>query len=134
MLPLTVGVAGPSQTRHPATNDRFGRRAVDGELVDDRARLPTRQWLGAGLLRCNSARQLPAPKLRPLEPGDHLAPVALWRRTPVVGLSAANRAEPVAAFLQRNPSCSFMAEVDGQLAGTLLSGHDDQRFLYTIDI
>ena len=67
--------------------------------------------------------------LRPFEITDHDAALALWQRTPGVGLSAADRREAIAAYLARNPGTSFVAERDGALVGTLLCGHDGRRGL-----
>ena len=71
----------------------------------------------------------PALRLRAFEAGDHGAALALWQRTPGVGLSAADAAAPVAAYLARNPGTSFVAELDGRLVGTVLCGHDGRRGL-----
>ncbi len=67
--------------------------------------------------------------IRPFEVSDHPAARALWDRTPGVGLSVADEAEPVAAYLRRNPGLSFVAMADGNLAGTVLCGHDGRRGL-----
>lgn len=68
-------------------------------------------------------------RLRAFEAADHGPALALWRRTPGVGLSAADEAAPIAAYLARNPGTSFVAEVDGRLVGTVLCGHDGRRGL-----
>lgn len=68
-------------------------------------------------------------QLRAFEAGDHGAALALWQRTPGVGLSAADGAAPIAAYLARNPGTSFVAELDGRLVGTVLCGHDGRRGL-----
>ena len=70
-----------------------------------------------------------APTLRPFTLDDHTAAMALWQRTPGVGLSAADGREAIAAYLARNLGSSFVAERDGVLVGTLLCGHDGRRGL-----
>jgi ribosomal protein S18 acetylase RimI-like enzyme len=55
--------------------------------------------------------------------------LALWRRTPGVGLSAADEPQRLLAFMKRNPGLSFVVEVDGVVAGTILCGHDGRRGL-----
>jgi len=67
--------------------------------------------------------------VRPFEISDYRAARALWERTPGVGLSDADGPEAIAAFLRRNPGLSFVAEAEGELAGTVLCGHDGRRGL-----
>lgn len=72
----------------------------------------------------------PAFTLQPFAADDHAAALALWQRTPGVGLSAADAAPSVAAYLARNPGTSFIARAaDGALVGTVLCGHDGRRGL-----
>lgn len=70
-----------------------------------------------------------APKLRAFRSEDYEGAVALWKATPGVGLSAADERQPIHRFLQRNPEMSFVAEVGGQVVGTVLCGHDGRRGL-----
>lgn len=66
----------------------------------------------------------------PFLPADHAAAFALWQSTPGVGLSDADSAEAIAAFLARNPGLSFVARGgEGVLLGTILCGHDGRRGL-----
>lgn len=67
--------------------------------------------------------------LHPFEPDHHTAALALWRRTPGVGLSAADAPAPMARFLARNPGLSFVACDGAALVGTILCGHDGRRGL-----
>lgn len=67
--------------------------------------------------------------IRPFEIADHPAALALWERTPGVGLSEADAEGPVAVYLRRNPGLSLVALVGGELAGTVLCGHDGRRGL-----
>jgi ribosomal protein S18 acetylase RimI-like enzyme len=68
-------------------------------------------------------------EIRPFAAADHAASRALWQRTPGVGLSAADEAPAIEAFLHRNPGLSQVALQDGQLVGTILCGHDGRRGL-----
>ncbi|WP_256977348.1 GNAT family N-acetyltransferase [Bordetella genomosp. 10] len=83
--------------------------------------------------RSNAAGSSPAPDadvaLRAFLPADHAAALALWERTPGVGLSAADRYEAIAMFLARSPGLSFTAWQGNDLAGTILCGHDGRRGL-----
>jgi ribosomal protein S18 acetylase RimI-like enzyme len=65
----------------------------------------------------------------PFEIWHHDRALALWQRTPGVGLSPADERAPIARFLERNPGLSFVVEDDGELAGTVLCGHDGRRGL-----
>ena len=67
--------------------------------------------------------------IRPFEIADYPAARTLWDRTPGVGLSAADEAAPVAAYLRRNPGLSLVAMAGTELAGTVLCGHDGRRGL-----
>jgi putative acetyltransferase len=53
--------------------------------------------------------------------------VALWQATPGVGLSSADEPEAIRFYLARNAGMSFVALVGGELAGTILCGHDGRR-------
>lgn len=55
--------------------------------------------------------------------------IELWKRTPGVGLSAADQRDCIAGFLRRNPGLSFVLEIGGDVAGTILCGHDGRRGL-----
>jgi putative acetyltransferase len=58
---------------------------------------------------------------------DHHMAMGLWRKTPGIGLSAADEREPMAAYLLRNPGLSQCAWIDDSLIGTVLVGHDGRR-------
>jgi N-acetylglutamate synthase len=61
--------------------------------------------------------------------------IALWKRTPGMGLSSADERGPMAAFLARNPGLSFGAWAGGTLVGTVLCGTDGRRgFLYHLAV
>ena len=73
--------------------------------------------------------------LRPFTTGHVSAALALWLRCPGIGLGESDTPDALREFLLRNPGCSFVAEVDGQLIGTVLGGHDGRRaFLYHLAV
>lgn len=65
--------------------------------------------------------------IRPITATDHPALLALWRRTPGLCIRPEDAFEPFCAYLARNPELSLLSEIDGQLAGCLLVGHDGRR-------
>ena len=58
---------------------------------------------------------------------DYADAIALWRATPGIGLSDADTPDGIAAYLARNPGMSFVARVEGRLAGAVLCGTDGRR-------
>jgi N-acetylglutamate synthase len=58
---------------------------------------------------------------------DYDAAVQLWTGTAGVRLRDADSREGVEKYLARNPGLSFVAEFDGLLVGTIMSGHDGKR-------
>ncbi len=72
--------------------------------------------------------------IRAFDKKDYNAVYQLWRNTPGVGLrSMDDSREGIEIFLLRNPSTNFVAEEDGQIIGSALSGHDGRRgYLYHI--
>jgi ribosomal protein S18 acetylase RimI-like enzyme len=60
-------------------------------------------------------------------PQDTGEALDLWRSTPGIGISDADQPERIAAYLERNPGLSFVARVDGRLAGAVLCGSDGRR-------
>lgn len=56
----------------------------------------------------------------------------LWLRTPGMGLrSLDDSREGIERFLNRNPHSNFVAEENGLIVGSVLSGHDGRRgFIY----
>ncbi|MBQ1761898.1 MAG: GNAT family N-acetyltransferase [Aquincola sp.] len=67
--------------------------------------------------------------IRPFEPTDYPAAMALWNRTAGVGLSEADERAPVERFLVRNQGLSFVALEAQVIVGTILCGHDGRRGL-----
>lgn len=58
---------------------------------------------------------------------DYDAAVALWLSTEGVRLRDADSPEGITRYLQRNPGLSFVAEVEGEVVGTIMGGHDSHR-------
>jgi len=52
---------------------------------------------------------------------------ALWAQTEWASVSQADEPDSLKAFFARNPRCSWIAESDGRLVGTVLAGHDSRR-------
>ncbi|AYC34306.1 GNAT family N-acetyltransferase [Pseudomonas cavernae] len=65
--------------------------------------------------------------IRPIEPDDHAALLALWRRTPGLRLRPEDEFVPFCAYLQRTPGLSLLCERQGRLLGCVLVGHDGRR-------
>ncbi len=65
--------------------------------------------------------------IRPLRSADHSSLLALWQRTPGICIRPEDAYEPFCAYLLRNPDLSLLSEIDGQLAGCVLVGHDGRR-------
>jgi putative acetyltransferase len=66
-------------------------------------------------------------RISPMSINDHAAAMALWQNTPGIGLSAADEAEAMQSYLERNPSLSHCAWANELLIGTVLAGHDGRR-------
>jgi ribosomal protein S18 acetylase RimI-like enzyme len=60
----------------------------------------------------------------------------LWTSSPGIGLKTLDDSETgIRKFLERNPLTCFAAEEDGELAGTILGGHDGRRgYIYHIAV
>lgn len=58
---------------------------------------------------------------------DHAQLYALWQRTQGICVRAEDDYVPFCRYLQRNPGLSLVLEIQGQLAGSLLVGHDGRR-------
>lgn len=58
---------------------------------------------------------------------DYEAAIALWSESEGVRLRDADSQEGIEKYLLRNPGLSFVAEEDGELAGTIMAGHDGKR-------
>lgn len=63
----------------------------------------------------------------PFTPADYDEACALWKKSEGIGLSDADTRQAVQRYLKRNPGTSFVARMDGELAGAVLSGTDGRR-------
>lgn len=68
--------------------------------------------------------------------GDYDEALALWKRTPGMGLSEADSREGIEAFLEANPGLCFVArDPSSSLVGTILCGSDTRRgYLYHLAV
>ncbi len=68
------------------------------------------------------------PLIRRLSLEDYDQIYRLWQSTPGVGLDNMDDSrEGIQRFLLRNPSTSFVEEIDGRIVGVILGGHDGRR-------
>jgi N-acetylglutamate synthase len=68
---------------------------------------------------------------------DYDEALALWKRTPGIGISEADSRERIASFLARNEGISFAARwrETRELVGTILCGSDSRRgYLYHLAV
>jgi ribosomal protein S18 acetylase RimI-like enzyme len=67
---------------------------------------------------------------------DYDEAYSLWRISPGVGLKSLDDSETgIRKYLEQNPLTCFAAEKDGELAGTILGGHDGRRgYIYHIAV
>jgi ribosomal protein S18 acetylase RimI-like enzyme len=73
--------------------------------------------------------------IRPMSAEDHERVLELWRSSEGIGLSATDTVEGLAAFLDRNPNLSFVAEDGRELVGAVLCGHDGRRgYIYHLAV
>ncbi|MBZ5488076.1 GNAT family N-acetyltransferase [Halomonas aquamarina] len=64
---------------------------------------------------------------RPMTIDDYTAAATLWRNTEGVRLRDADSREGIDRYLKRNPGLSFVAELQGEVVGTIMAGHDGHR-------
>jgi ribosomal protein S18 acetylase RimI-like enzyme len=67
------------------------------------------------------------PDIRIMTLDDYERLIDLMRNTPGISLRDADSREATARYLERNPGMSFVAEIDGVLAGCVMCGHDGRR-------
>jgi N-acetylglutamate synthase len=61
--------------------------------------------------------------------------ISLWKRCEGVGLSDADSKENIGLYLDKNPGMSFIAEIDNEMVGTVLAGHDGRRgYIYHVAV
>lgn len=67
-------------------------------------------------------------EIREMTPSDIDEVLALWQAMEGIGLDeVVDSPRGIEQHLTRNPGLSFVATVDGNLAGTVLGGHDGRR-------
>jgi len=67
-------------------------------------------------------------KIRLLTTEDYESVYDLWTNTKGMGMRSLDDSyEGIEKFLKRNPTTSFVAEVDNQVVGVILCGHDGRR-------
>ena len=66
-------------------------------------------------------------QIRAMTMADYDAVIALMRATPGITVRDADARDATAAYLARNPGCSFVAAVNDQLCGCIMAGHDGRR-------
>jgi ribosomal protein S18 acetylase RimI-like enzyme len=73
--------------------------------------------------------------LREMTISDYDQILALWQKTPGLGLSDADSREGISAFLKRNTGLCFVYEEGERLIGTILCGHDGRRgYIYHLAV
>lgn len=66
--------------------------------------------------------------IRKMTAADYDSVYALWLSCAGMGLNDVDDSrEGIERYLRRNPDTCFVAEIDSQLAGVILSGHDGRR-------
>ena len=71
-------------------------------------------------------------KVRLMSVNDYDCIYDLWLRTPGMRMNTLDDSrEGIEKYLKRNPETSFVAEMDGKVAGVIMAGHDGRRgFIY----
>jgi ribosomal protein S18 acetylase RimI-like enzyme len=73
--------------------------------------------------------------IQTMQIGDYEQALALWRRTPGMGLSAADEKRELEKFLEHNAALCFVAWAGEELAGTILCGEDGRRgYIYHLAV
>jgi len=67
-------------------------------------------------------------KIRKFKIADYDAVYTLWLRTSGMGLNDVDDSrEGIEKYLKRNPRTAFVAELEGEIVGVILAGHDGRR-------
>jgi ribosomal protein S18 acetylase RimI-like enzyme len=64
---------------------------------------------------------------RPFGMDDYEAAMALWREMEGIEICEGDSRDEIADYFLRNPGLSQVAEVNGQMVGAALCGHDGRR-------
>jgi len=69
-------------------------------------------------------------QIRKMSINDYYEIYQLWLDTPGMGLNTTDDSrEGIEKYLLRNPNTCFVAEMDNEIVGVILSGHDGRRGL-----
>jgi ribosomal protein S18 acetylase RimI-like enzyme len=83
----------------------------------------------------NSSEKQNTPFIRKMTIDDYDRMVELWKKTPGIGLSAADSKRNIGLFFERNPGLSFVCEIEKIIIGTVLCGHDGRRgYIYHLAV
>ena len=66
-------------------------------------------------------------KYREMEISDYGKVITLWQEAEGVRLRDADSLAGIEKYLIRNPRMSFVSEANGNIIGTIMSGHDGKR-------
>jgi ribosomal protein S18 acetylase RimI-like enzyme len=66
-------------------------------------------------------------QIRAMTLADYDAVIALMQATPGITVRDADSREATEAYLARNPGCSFVADINDQVCGCIMAGHDGRR-------
>lgn len=66
-------------------------------------------------------------KIRAMTLADYDVILKLWNNTEHVSLNECDTREGIELYINRNPGLCFVAEVDGEIIGAVLCGHDGRR-------
>lgn len=65
--------------------------------------------------------------IRAMTLADYDAVLAMMHATPGITVRDADSRKATQAYLTRNPGCSFVAEINEQVIGCIMAGHDGRR-------
>lgn len=65
--------------------------------------------------------------IREMASEDYSAAIKIWTATPGMKIEEADSEAGIARYLSRNPGLSHVAEIDGEIIGTVLCGEDGRR-------
>ena len=67
-------------------------------------------------------------KIRKMKIADYDVVYKLWRKTSEMGLNDIDDSrEGIERYLKRNPRTCFVAELEGEIVGAIMAGHDGRR-------
>lgn len=64
---------------------------------------------------------------REIKESDYESIISLWQNSEGVKLREADSKDGIGKYLRRNPGLSFIAEINGEIVGTIMAGHDGKR-------